>query len=359
MTHHHLGLELRQLVLRDRLEGRGLDPRRLQAAIGDLCGAEHRDLVGPLRYLVLSAAFASAAGQDPPLADPRLLGRLQQELAQMYAERLCQRLQPVLEGLLGMAAAAPDAPLWPSVPVSSPAAVPVPVPPAPLMASPAAAALAPQAVAPQVSSAAPPRPSGVSPLTVVLAFVSGMLLMALAGIGLYLQQRPPSAVGSRPLPQAGASGGPADQPAPAVPAASEARPQPEADAALSGPGSPAAETEASPASGSPEALDRSLGSVRALYEALSAKDYARARSLFGGGAADQFDPAFFDQFTRVTVQDLRPISQSGSSVNLEGVVSFVYPDGSLQTETRTFTLDSSSDPPLITASAFGRVIKPR
>lgn len=357
MTPHHLGLELRQLVLRQRLESRDLDTRRLQAAIGDLCGAEHRDLVGPLRYLVLSAAFASAAGQDPPLGDPRLLGRLQQELAQMYAERLCQRLQPVLEGLLGMAAAAPDAPLRPSAPVSSPVAVPGP--PAPLAPSSAAAVLAPGAVVPQVSSAAPPRRSGVSPLTVVLAFVSGMLLMALAGIGLYLQQRPQPAVGSRPLPQAGASDRPAAQPAPATPAASEARPQPEADAALSGPASPAAETEASPTAGSPEALDRSLASVRALYEALSAKDYARARSLFGGGAADQFDPTFFDQFTRVTVQDLRPISESGSSVSLEGVVSFVYPDGTSQSETRTFTLDSSSDPPLITASAFGRVIKPR
>ena len=35
MTPHHLGLELRQLVLRQRLESRDLDTRRLQAAIGD------------------------------------------------------------------------------------------------------------------------------------------------------------------------------------------------------------------------------------------------------------------------------------------------------------------------------------
>lgn len=357
MIPHHLGLELRQLVVRQRLDGRGLDTRRLQAAIGDLCGSEHRDLVAPLRYLVQSAAFASAAGQDPPLGDPRLLGRLQQELAQIYAQQLCQRLQPVLEGLLGMAAAPPDVPLWPSAPVC--ASVAAPVPPAPLTASPAAAVLPPKAAAPQVSFAAPPRRSGVSPLTVVLAFVSGMLLMALAGIGLSLWQRPQPAVGSRPLPQTGASGGPTGQPAPAVPAAPEARPQPAADAAPSEPGSLAAQADASTTAGSPEALDRSLASVRALYEALSAKDYARARSLFGGGAADQFDPAFFDQFTRVSVQDLRLVEQSGTTVNLEGVVSFVYPDGTAQTETRTFTLDSGSDPPLITASAFGRVIKPR
>lgn len=344
MTPHHLGLELRQLVLRQRLEGRDLDTRRLQAAIGDLCGAEHRDLVAPLRYLVMSTAFASAAGQDPPLADPRLLGRLQQELAQMYAERLCQRLQPVLEGLLGMATVAPEAPpAWEAVP--SAAAV---VPP-PLTAM-------PYASAPVMAAAAAPAPrSGPSALNVVLAFISGMLLMALAGIGLWLQQQRSPQTGSRPLPQAAAVSPVAPVPSVPPPVAPDA-------SSAAAPGEPANQAPAASsavAGSEARALERSLASVNALYEALSAKDYARARSLFGAAAADQFDPTFFDQFTRVTVQDLRPISQSGSSVNLEGVVSFVYPDGSLQTETRTFTLDSSSDPPLITASAFGRVIKPR
>ncbi len=359
MTPHRLGQELRQLVQRQHLDGRGLETRRLQAAIGDLCGAEHGDLVAPLRYLVQSAAFASAAGQDPPLDDPRLLGRLQQELAQMYAERLCQRLQPVLEGLLGMASAPPAAPAPWGTAVAPPSAAAVVTPPPLTAMPPAMDPRSPLAAAPVAAAGAPaPRHGGASPLTVVLAFVSGMLLMALAAIGLYLQKRPQQAMGSRPLPQAGAIGSPASN-APAMPAAPDAKPQAEPDAARSGPGSQAAGTDASATAGTPEALDRSLASVKSLYEALSAKDYARARSLFGGGAADQFDPTFFDQFTRVTVQDLRLIDQSGSNVNLEGVVSFMYPDGTVQTEMRTFTLDSSSDPPLITASEFGRVIKPR
>lgn len=348
MTPHHLGLELRQLVLRDRLEGRPLDPRRLQAAIGDLCGGEHTDLVVPLRSLVLSAAFASAAAQDPPLADPRQLGRLQQELMQIYAAPLCQRLQPVLQGLLGMAAPDPVASgAWGYVPPTAAAATP------PLTALPPDPDPAPVA-----SAALLARRSGPAGLTVLLAFVSGMLLMALAVISLmWLQQRSHPARGSRSLPPAAVSGRSPRPPVSPDPEAAVQPPRAEVEAPVPEPEKPAPEVNASAAEA--VALDRSLASVNALYAALSTKDYARARSLFGAAAADQFDPAFFDQFARVTVQDLRLTSQTGSTINLEGVVSFVYPDGSLQSETRTFTLDSSGDPPLITASEFGRVIKPR
>ena len=348
MTPHDLGLQLRQLVLRDRLEGRSPDPRRLQAAIGDLCGGEHGDLVAPLRSLVLSAAFASAAGQDPPLGDPRLLGRLQQELAVMYAAPLCQRLQPVLEGLLGLAPTAtiPEAP-W---------AAPTAPPPAWMPSSAAPGAAAPDAA---VAVPVPPRRSRSGSLNVLLAFVSGMLLMALAGIGLWLQQRPQQVPSASQLPPAAVPGGSADRPPAVLPAAAVPKPEVEPGAADPASGSETHQASGSGATETAEALDRSLASVNALYGALSAKDYGRARSLFGAGAADQFEPAFFDQFERVTVQDLRLTSQTGATVNLEGVVSFFYPDGTVQSETRSFTLDSGSDPPLIIASAFGRVIKPR
>ena len=73
-------------------------------------------------------------------------------------------------------------------------------------------------------------------------------------------------------------------------------------------------------------------------------------------AADQFEPTFFNQFARVTVADLRETSSTGSMINLEGVVTFVYRNGNLQTETRTFTVDTRSTPPMITASEFGRVL---
>jgi serine/threonine-protein kinase len=99
--------------------------------------------------------------------------------------------------------------------------------------------------------------------------------------------------------------------------------------------------------------------VESLYQALSRQDFSAARALFSGEAANQFDPAFFRQFTRVEVADLQSSSRSAGSVTLDGVVSFFYPDGSLQKEARTFTLDTNSDPPRVVASAFGMVVRPR
>ena len=99
--------------------------------------------------------------------------------------------------------------------------------------------------------------------------------------------------------------------------------------------------------------------VESLYQALSRQDFSAARALFSDEAATQFDPAFFRQFTRVEVADLQPTSRSAGSVTLDGVVSFFYPDGSLQQEARTFTLDTNSDPPRVVASAFGMVVRPR
>jgi hypothetical protein len=41
------------------------------------------------------------------------------------------------------------------------------------------------------------------------------------------------------------------------------------------------------------------------------------------------------------------------------VVTFAYPDGSVQSESRRFTVDTASTPALIIASDFGGVIKAR
>lgn len=115
----------------------------------------------------------------------------------------------------------------------------------------------------------------------------------------------------------------------------------------------------------PEAVDgqanlaASVRTVESLYQALSRQDFTAARALFAGAAADQFDPAFFRQFTRVEVADLQPTARSAASITLDGVVSFHYLDGSIQKESRTFTLDTNSDPPRVVASAFGTVVRPR
>lgn len=353
MHPHRIGAQLRAAVLLDRQQGRPLDPRRLQAVIGDLCADGQTDLVAPLRYLVLSGAFASAAGMDPPLADGRQLQRLQNELDQMFAPPLCARLRPVLEGLLALPAS-PSGPepgaarSWSPDAAGGPGA-------APTAAAPAAWGLPADA---STAPAGPPASGGSAPggaadgsttaLNAVLALLTAVLVLVLAGLGLLLWQRhnslqPGGAVSSAPAPAAEPGGDqPAALPPPAAPPAA-LQPAPTA--------SPAA-TAAAP-------LDRAVSSIQDLYAALSAKDFARARGLFAGGAADQFEPGFFRQFERVSVQDLRSTGQVGSTLNLEGVVTFVWPDGSLQTETRSFSVDTSSDPAVITASEFGRVITPR
>ncbi|MFM8975330.1 MAG: hypothetical protein ACKOFN_06450, partial [Vulcanococcus sp.] len=107
------------------------------------------------------------------------------------------------------------------------------------------------------------------------------------------------------------------------------------------------------------ALDNAIATVQQLYSDLSNGNGEAARQRIGAGAADQFDLAFFSQFQRVGVSDLREIGRSGALVSLEGVVTFVYPDGSSQSESRSFVVDTATQPPLITASGFNQVLKAR
>lgn len=325
MSAHWIGQQLRAAVLQDRQQGRPLDPLRLQAVIGDLCAGGHEDLVAPLRYLVLSGAFASAAAMEPPLADGRQLPRLQNELAQMYAGPLCVRLQPVLEGLL-------DRPE--SARMSGPGPIPAGSAPAPLASQPAA-----------VGSG-----GGNAVVIVLLAGLSSLLLLALAVVGLLLWQRHGGGIPQGALPGSNPSGASAPSAQPQPQAAPQPPTLPAPDAPV--PGGQGGSDQAA-------ALDRAVASIQELYGALSAKDFSRAEGLYGSAAADQFTPEFFRQFERVTVQDLRSTSQVGSTVNLEGVVTFVWPDGTLQSETRSFSVDTASSPARITGSEFGQVLSAR
>lgn len=317
MTPHDIGKQLRVLVTQDRQAGQAVNVQRLQAVVSDLCGAEHGDLVAPLRYLILSAPFASAAGQEPPLAGRPLLQRLQNELAQMYAAPICARLQPVLEGMLGLPSSSVASATTPSV---------------------AARAAAP---------AAPVR-GGTTGINGDLLLLCGALLVSLAGItGLWLLQRPRAGTGQAPEAASPAIGTPSAVPqAAAVP---EIPPPPEP-----------AGTEVPIQSGSdPAAVSRSQVSVERLVASLSRKEFAEAQPLIGPAAADQFDSTFYSQFAAVNLEDLRLTGQRGSLVDLEGVMVFRWPDGSRQRESRRFTVDSSSDPARIVSSDFERVLETR
>ncbi|MEB3361053.1 MAG: hypothetical protein VKI42_02885 [Synechococcaceae cyanobacterium] len=352
MTPYQLGQALRDQVLLQRQRTGRVQGPRLEAVIRDLCAEEHQDFRAPLCCLVTSAAFVSAVQRDLGLAAPALLNAWNEELRQIYASGLCQRLQPVLAGLLNLQppADAPPAPLHrsdalPQAPVPSPAWDHSPAP------SPATAATA------GLRGRATGRPTGANTLLItLLAFLGGVLLpLALAfalgiGIGRKPSPTPAAAVVDRGFPdprsRPGPSPGPAAANAPQVPAPSSVNASEE----------PTLSPETTTATEDTAAQQRAITSVQKLYAALAAKDYDRARGYFSAGVADQFEPGSLEAYEQISIQDLRVIGQSGTTLELEGVVSLVQSDGSRHMETRSFSVDVSSDPALITASAFGHVL---
>lgn len=312
MNDHQLGAALRRQVLADLERGLSCDGRRLQALVGDYCGDSQGALLPALKYLVMTPACGNALSQQPPLpADGRLLLRLQQELNPVFTPAICARMEAVLRGLLGLAEAEPES------------AMPAAEPPAPSAAS--------------LDAPAPPAaPASGQGLVAALGFLAGVLAVGLAGLITWLLL---SRQGLPLLPQPAAQ----DQ-------ASTPGPQPDSTATQLPPPAPDLQQAA---------LDNAIATVQQLYSDLSNGNGEAARQLIGGGAADQFDPAFFNQFQRVNVSDLREIGRSGAVVSLQGVVTFVYPDGSTQSESRSFVVDTATQPALITASGFNQVLKAR
>ena len=320
MNDHELGGRLRRQILSDLERGLPSDGRRLQALVGDLCGQEQLPLLPALKYLVMTPGFNHAVAQHPPLpADPRLQLRLQQELNEVFAAAISGRMEAVLRGLMGLAAAssegiAPEAP-----PEHQPD-------------------LDAEAEGETFELNAIPPSGGSRGLVAVLSFIAGVLVVGVGGglAWLLLQSSPVRNPDVGDL-----SGIPARQ----DPAPSAAEPPPALDLE-------AIRREAA-------STAQAVASVEQLYNDLSLGNIQAARQRFGGEAADQIDPAFFSQFQRVSVDNLRELSRDGSLVTLEGLVTFVYLDGTSQSESRSFTVETATDPALITASNFGQVTRRR
>ena len=303
MNDYQLGVKLRRQILADFERGISSDVRRYQALLSDFCGDNELLLLPALKHLVQTAAFQEAVAERPPLpSETQLNLRLQQELDALFAPALCLRMAEVLRGLLGLA---PDGQAIPSDLQDEPTAV----------------------VDTPVHSN-----SGV---VAVLSFIAGVLVVGVVGALTWLVLLNRSMT-------------PSTAPAPAL--VSESEPT---------------QTEPEPATSEPKLdpaqlqLNQAIETVRQLYDDISLGNTAAAKQLFSPQAADQFDPAFFSQFQRVAVDNLQEISRDGSKVSLQGVVTFVYPDGTSQAESRSFTVDTASQPGLITASSFDQVVSPR
>ncbi len=303
MNDYQLGVKLRRQILADFERGISSDVRRYQALLSDFCGDNELLLLPALKHLVQTAAFQEAVAERPPLpSETQLNLRLQQELDALFAPALCLRMAEVLRGLLGLA---PDGQAIPSdLPDEPTAVVDTPV-------------------------------HSNSGVVAVLSFIAGVLVVGVVGALTWLVLLNRSMT-------------PSTATAPAL--VSEPEPT---------------QTEPEPATSEPKLdpaqlqLNQAIETVRQLYDDISLGNTAAAKQLFSPQAADQFDPAFFSQFQRVAVDNLQEISRDGSKVTLQGVVTFVYPDGTSQAESRSFTVDTASQPGLITASSFDQVVSPR
>ncbi len=303
MNDYQLGVKLRRQILADFERGISSDARRYQALLSDFCGDNELLLLPALKHLVQTAAFQEAVAERPPLpSETQLNLRLQQELDALFAPALCLRMAEVLRGLLGLA---PDGQAIPSdLPDEPTAVVDTPV-------------------------------HSNSGVVAVLSFIAGVLVVGVVGALTWLVLLNRSMT-------------PSTATAPAL--VSEPEPT---------------QTEPEPATSEPKLdpaqlqLNQAIETVRQLYDDISLGNTAAAKQLFSPQAADQFDPAFFSQFQRVAVDNLQEVSRDGSKVTLQGVVTFVYPDGTSQAESRSFTVDTASQPGLITASSFDQVVSPR
>ncbi|MEY3735336.1 MAG: hypothetical protein RLZZ624_394 [Cyanobacteriota bacterium] len=303
MNDHALGQALRAQVLQELQHGRRPEPSRLQAVLSDWIASEQEPLRPALRALIHSAAFSSAIQQQPPLADGRLMPRLREELAPTFSREVRQRMETVLAGLL-------DQP-----PPFSPSTSAAPVP----------------ANSSRGGGGGAGRwAAGLVLLAGVLAVAGGVAMALLGGgVALWLRHR-----NADPQAQAEA------QIPPTLPPVRTPAPAPE------------------PADGGADQAS-AVQSLNALYRALSDQDAGRASQYYGPESSDQFDPAFFRQFAGVTLSELQLTGRRGPVLSFSGVVTFTYPDGSSQIESRSFDVDTSRSPAVVTASAFGRILQLR
>lgn len=99
--------------------------------------------------------------------------------------------------------------------------------------------------------------------------------------------------------------------------------------------------------------------VTSFYDYLSSQSWEAARSQTGGALAQQFDPGFFEQFDQVSVENLQIIEQTPERIEFLGQNTYVYSDGSIQIEERTFTVRPVDGQPRIVESEFRGVTQSR
>lgn len=104
---------------------------------------------------------------------------------------------------------------------------------------------------------------------------------------------------------------------------------------------------------------QAVQTVQSLYSYVSSRQFDSAIALFSPSMQSQFSRSFFENFDRVTVEELSVTSQSTESITLVGYNTYYYPDGTTQREQRNFTVTNINGVPKISSSQFLQVTKPR
>lgn len=106
-------------------------------------------------------------------------------------------------------------------------------------------------------------------------------------------------------------------------------------------------------------VDIAIALIEDFYHSLSVKQFERATMLLGPQLRAASSLKFFNRFTRVTVENLRLVSERDGSINLVGENTYVYPDGSTQREARSYTVRNLDGRLQIVTSEFIKVKKSR
>lgn len=99
--------------------------------------------------------------------------------------------------------------------------------------------------------------------------------------------------------------------------------------------------------------------IESLYVFLSNRAWADSQSLITSELYPEFEPGFFKQFNKVSVQNLNVNMKTDTFISFVGTNTYFYPDGATQTEERSYEVKLVNNKPLISSSSFIRVIKGR
>ena len=106
-------------------------------------------------------------------------------------------------------------------------------------------------------------------------------------------------------------------------------------------------------------VDTAKKAIQSLYVLLSNRAWADSKNLIAPELYPQFEPDFFKQFKKVSVENLNIDIKTDTLISFVGTNTYFYPDGTTQTEERSYMVKLVNNKPLISSSSLVRVIKGR